>query len=171
MEKGFNGGSISKGPPDQYSITISSLQTVPDTRLHKNISGPKREQTGIDKVKWAYMKVALLFALSILITWVPASANRVYGLIYPDQPSYAANVASALVLPLQGFWNTIIYFTTSLTICRAILERLRNGKQQFISFERRPQEFVRLGNWRGRTDKGSDGESTVELSNNGLSRE
>ena len=36
-------------------------------------------------------------AASILITWVPASINRVYGLRYPTDPSYVLNVMSAIV--------------------------------------------------------------------------
>jgi len=82
----------------------------------------------MDKVKWAYFRVAMLFAVSILITWVPASVNRVYGLRYPEHPSYILNIGSAIVLPLQGFWNTVIYFTTSLTICRNVIGRVRRGK-------------------------------------------
>lgn len=72
----------------------------------------------MDKIKWAYTRCALLFAISILITWVPASVNRVHGLRYPTQPSFALNIGSAVVLPLQGFWNSVIYFWTSARICK-----------------------------------------------------
>tara|TARA_R110002060_G_scaffold59648_9_gene69477 strand:+ start:875 stop:1219 length:345 start_codon:yes stop_codon:yes gene_type:complete len=43
--------------------------------------------------------------------------NRVYGLRYPTRPSFALNIGSAIVLPLQGFWNTVVYFWTSWGIC------------------------------------------------------
>jgi hypothetical protein len=98
----------------------------------------------MDKVKYAYTRVALLFCTSILITWVPASINRVYGLRHPDNPSFALNAASAVVLPLQGFWNTVIYFVTSLGICRGVIEgwrtkrKLGKGKEKGI-------EIVHLG--------------------------
>jgi hypothetical protein len=84
-----------------------------------------RRPSAIDKIKWAYTKCALLFAASILITWVPASVNRVHGLQYPKHPSFVLNVGSAIVLPLQGFWNTVIYFTTSLGICRNVWRKWR----------------------------------------------
>jgi hypothetical protein len=109
---------------DHYSITISSVRDskhgLPTPRAGVFTKG---SSTSIDRVKWAYTKCALLFAVSILITWVPASVNRVYGLIYPTKPSFALNVGSALVLPLQGFWNTVIYFTTSLSTCRVVWAR------------------------------------------------
>jgi hypothetical protein len=63
----------------------------------------------------------MLFAISILVTWVPASVNRIHGLKNPTDPSFALNVGSALVLPLQGFWNAVIYFVTSLNICKTVL--------------------------------------------------
>ena len=36
-----------------------------------------------------------------------------HNLIHPDDESFGLNVASAVVLPLQGVWNAIIYFSTS----------------------------------------------------------
>jgi hypothetical protein len=59
----------------------------------------------MDKINLAYTKCAALFALSIVVTWVPSSANRVYGLNHIADSSFALNVASAAVLPLQGFWT------------------------------------------------------------------
>jgi len=116
---------------DNYTITISAKMCAasnPKT-TRRLLAWPKRPST-MDKVKWAYFKVAMLFAVSILITWVPASVNRVYGLRYPENPSYALNIGSAIVLPLQGFWNTVIYFTTSLTICKKVFGRVRDGKEE-----------------------------------------
>ena len=52
----------------------------------------------------------------MLVTWTPSSINRVYALIHPAEVSYVLNVASAAVLPLQGVWNAVIYFTTSWRI-------------------------------------------------------
>lgn len=78
-----------------------------------------RRMDRIDNVKWAYTKVALLFAASILVTWVPASVNRVYGLFHQADPSFGTNVASAIVLPLQGFWNSVIFFSTSVPIIKS----------------------------------------------------
>jgi hypothetical protein len=109
---------------DQYSITISA----PSTKTQSAMWFKKPVGTSMDKIKWAYTKVALLFAISILITWVPASINRVYGLRYPKNPSFPLNVGSAIVLPLQGFWNTVIYFSTSLSICKSVWAEWRESR-------------------------------------------
>lgn len=116
----------------------------------------------MDKIKWAYTKVALLFAVSILITWVPASVNRVYGLRFPTKPSYILNIGSAVVLPLQGFWNTVIYFTTSLSICRGVWARFKARKGD-KGFQKLGMGMGgRVGLKREKGDGASD--STVELS-------
>jgi hypothetical protein len=119
-------------PNDQYSITICAHgdkreKDATSPRTIRSSTFPRRP-SAVDKVKWAYTKCALLFAASILITWVPASVNRVHGLLHPKHPSFALNVGSAIVLPLQGFWNTVIYFTTSLAICRDVWRNWRDRK-------------------------------------------
>ncbi|KAG9231112.1 G-protein-like protein coupled receptor [Amylocarpus encephaloides] len=120
-------GQTELEPNEQYSITICA-HNDPLTRLRGNTFGLRGSNVGapIDKIKWAYTKVAILFAISILVTWVPASINRIHGLVCPARPSFGLNVGSAVVLPLQGFWNAIIYFATSLGICRKVWRRWRS---------------------------------------------
>ena len=138
----------------EYSISISAhdhrLPPTPRAGLF-----PKMPSS-MDKVKWAYTKCAMLFAISILITWIPASVNRVYGLRYPTKPSFVLNIGSALVLPLQGFWNSVIYFTTSFSICKNCWADIRSRKD---GHGFRMLEIVHM---RGRWAKESD--SMVELS-------
>lgn len=143
---------------ENYSITITAPQSA--TEPARTPAKFIRRPTGMDKVKWAYTKVALLFAISILITWVPASANRVYGLRYPDHPSYALNVGSALVLPLQGFWNTVIFFSTSLGICRGVWARFVKRRRAWKGAD----ELRRLGMAHIGAQQEKEGESMVELS-------
>jgi len=137
---------------DQYTITISARERIPS--MPRATMFPRRPSS-MDKIKWAYTKCAMLFAISILITWVPASVNRVYGLRYPKNPSFALNVGSAIVLPLQGFWNTVIYFTTSLSICRGVIARFRSKNQ--------PRGFTVLDDRRTR-NRNKETDSTIELS-------
>lgn len=47
------------------------------------------------------------------IAQVPSTANRVYSLVLPHKASFELNYISGLVLPLQGFWNSIIYVSIS----------------------------------------------------------
>lgn len=72
----------------------------------------------LDPVKLAYLRTSFVFAISILVTWTPSSINRVHNLIHPNDVSFGLNVASAVVLPLQGVWNAIIYFSTSWGVCK-----------------------------------------------------
>lgn len=79
---------------------------------------------------WIYTKYAILFFVALLATWVrlplplemtdshwqsqvPSTANRVYTLIRPDDFCFGLNYVSSFVLPLQGFWNSLIYVSIS----------------------------------------------------------
>lgn len=110
--------SASHLPSSLPSLSWPTTPSFPPTSpSYPTTTHPPKRQ-GIDKIKYAYTRTALLFAISILITWVPASVNRVYGLRYPEDPSYALNIASAVVLPLQGFWNSILFFGSSATVLK-----------------------------------------------------
>lgn len=138
---------------NRYSINISSSDQAGP--LHRRRSNTTTLSHNMDKVKWAYTKVAILFAVSIFITWVPSSVNRVYSLRYPE-PNYALNISSAVVLPLQGFWNTVIYFTTSASTCKRVWNRFKGRKS-------RASRFVMLETARRRRDDKDRG-SVVEMS-------
>lgn len=84
----------------------------------------------VDDIKYKYTKSALLFTASILITWIPPSINRVYSAIYTNrQWSYPLSVASALVLPSQGLWNTLIFFSTSVPTCKRVWRKIKEGQR------------------------------------------
>jgi hypothetical protein len=140
---------------DRYSVTISSFpataattKTVPPNQEGKN-------HVSMNRVIMAYTKCAALFAASLLVTWIPSSANRVYGLIYPTKVSYALNAASAFVLPLQGFWNAVIYFVTSFAACRALCS---NSGLRVPAFSYSTRFLTNIGRQKRETD------STVEFS-------
>ncbi|KAL5619964.1 hypothetical protein FOBRF1_003210 [Fusarium oxysporum] len=81
-----------------------------------------RPSNDVYRAAWAYTKVAMLFFAVILITWIPSSANRMYSHIHPSEVSKPLQFMSATVLPLQGFWNAVIYAVTSWAACKALLE-------------------------------------------------
>ena len=59
---------------------------------------------------------------------VPSSINRVYSLIHPSLVSLPFTYASGIVLPLMGFWNAVIYVTTSWAAVRLLFSgKLDNG--------------------------------------------
>ncbi|KAG4439535.1 hypothetical protein IFR05_004975 [Cadophora sp. M221] len=160
-------------PPDtaarinHYSISISSLP--PSQEGQHTTSSPIQAADnsfrlgGVDNVTWAYTKCAALFAASLLITWVPSSANRVYSLVAVGTVSYPLAALSAFVLPLQGFWNSIIYFTTSRAACKEAWNS--RPRMRWISKPRmvRNKSRIRLGSV-GSKDRGT--ESMIELSTN-----
>ena len=78
---------------------------------------------------WLYARVAFLFFCALLIAWVPSSINRLYSLAHPDRLNFGLNFTETLVLPLQGFWNAIVYVITSQTACRN-LWRSVTGRQE-----------------------------------------
>lgn len=72
----------------------------------------------LDPVKMAYLRTSFIFGFSVLITWIPSSINRLYSLANDGKVSFQLSVASGCVLPLQGVWNAIIYFTTGCNIIK-----------------------------------------------------
>ncbi|KAI9772674.1 MAG: hypothetical protein M1840_000269 [Geoglossum simile] len=103
----------------EYSITIESGAKTPKSpRI-------ERPRTALDAntAAWGYTRIAFLFFIALLITWVPSSVNRVYSLVHPEKTNFPLNFVASLVLPLQGFWNGLIYFTTSLPASRNLWRR------------------------------------------------
>lgn len=91
------------------------------TRLRGVKSSASLKLKRLDPVKMAYLRTSFIFAFAVLITWIPSSINRLYSLTHDNKVSFQWSVASGCVLPLQGVWNAIIYFTTSWkTFCEEI---------------------------------------------------
>ncbi|KAH6854081.1 hypothetical protein B0I37DRAFT_21732 [Chaetomium sp. MPI-CAGE-AT-0009] len=125
-------------PPFTTTLTITSAhprerpkppRTSLPTRLARAWRKFQRKLATLDPIKLAYLRTSFVFALSILVTWTPSSINRVYSLAYPARTSYGLNLASAVVLPLQGLWNAIIFAATSWHILRdEWVESRRRGR-------------------------------------------
>ncbi|KAF5984887.1 hypothetical protein FCOIX_2365 [Fusarium coicis] len=73
-----------------------------------------------DPIKRAYLFTTFMFTLSVLVTWVPASITRIHSLLNRDVP-YSYQVAIAAVMPLQGLWNALIFFTTSRGVLKDVI--------------------------------------------------
>lgn len=108
------------------TVTVGSpvQVTEDDCELRKTSSAGqagvrRRNNAAMDAntAAWGYAKVAMLMFVALFIVWVPSTVNRVYSLVHPDHPLYVLNLMSALVLPLQGFWNAMIYIATSWSQC------------------------------------------------------
>ncbi|KAL8686574.1 MAG: hypothetical protein Q9218_007008, partial [Villophora microphyllina] len=60
-----------------------------------------------------YARVAFLFFIALLITWVPSSVNRAYALAHPENINFGLNFTSAIVFSSQGLLNCMVYMATS----------------------------------------------------------
>lgn len=101
----------------QQNATVSATKPrEPSTllsRLRRVKSNASLKLKRLDPVKMAYLRTSFIFGFAILITWIPSSVNRLYSLTYHGRVNFQLSVASGCVLPLQGVWNALIYFTTS----------------------------------------------------------
>lgn len=139
-----NGGSGSGKTKQQQQHPQQGQHAQPRNFFRRMSGGTRRfgaRLKNMDPVKLAYLRTSFVFAISILVTWTPSSINRVYTLIYPLEASYGLNIAAAVVLPLQGVWNAVIYFTTSWKIFREEMESTRAGRRVFL--------WLRLNSRRG----------------------
>ncbi|KAI9850425.1 MAG: hypothetical protein M1838_005702 [Thelocarpon superellum] len=120
-----DGSGEPAGRYQPYSITIEGNPPT-TTALTRATQATTIAET--NRAAWGYARCAFFFFVVMLITWIPSSVNRVYGLVHPTQFSFALNFVAALVLPLQGFWNSVIYIMTSLPACRSLWYQLRGTR-------------------------------------------
>jgi hypothetical protein len=110
------------------TVTISALPNSSKYSVFRSIFSSLRylfvDSTHLspsDRTSLAYSRVAFLFLASNLITWVPASINRVQSIRHPDTPNFSLNILAAIVLPLQGLWNCVIYLVVNKSMIRGVL--------------------------------------------------
>jgi hypothetical protein len=171
---GRRGSEASSNPRGNaaYSVTISSDKRLsmlgeagaPAPLPKSQPRGPvsqRRRNYELNNAAWSYTKCALLFFTAMLVTWIPSSANRVYSVVHSDRTSAPLEFMSALVLPLQGFWNAVIYITTSWRACKNLF--------QDLGLARRPKVTeligIRPGFMQRNAAKSYESESMTELQN------
>ncbi|QPG94691.1 hypothetical protein C2857_006734 [Epichloe festucae Fl1] len=122
-------------PAAQYFSTVSAtpLRKTPESgplgRFATATNSAASKFVVADPVKRAYLRTSLLFALSVLVTWIPSSLNRIYSWMQGQSP-YQFHVATSAVLPLQGLWNSLIFFISSWDVVKNHLHlprKLRPG--------------------------------------------
>jgi hypothetical protein len=119
--------------PIEQQQTRASVQ-VPSQQQQRSVGNPaRRRNRELNNAAWQYTKCALLFFTAILITWVPSSSNRVYSVFHPQSSSQTLEFMSAFVLPLQGFWNALIYMVTSWSACKSLMSDLRTGRHPDVT--------------------------------------
>ncbi|KAG5986058.1 hypothetical protein E4U54_005640 [Claviceps lovelessii] len=155
-------GQDSSGPSGVYSVHItadtgaahdkddvmSSKRGPTQHPPRKAANMARRRNHELNNAAWSYTKCSILFFTAIIITWIPSSANRVYSLIHDKQTALPLEFMSAFVLPLQGFWNAVIYATTSWSACKELLDHFRIKKPSVFSTEaggKARQRMSRIG--------------------------
>ncbi|KAK2789049.1 hypothetical protein FQN52_006416 [Onygenales sp. PD_12] len=108
--------STSLEPMRSSSQNQSQSQSQSSTKsfLHRQSSIERHNAT------YMYTKRVSLFFISLLVTWAPSTMNRIYLIVHPERPSFGLSYAASLVLPLQGFWNFVVYTGTSIDAIRAL---------------------------------------------------
>ncbi|KKA29782.1 hypothetical protein TD95_005190 [Thielaviopsis punctulata] len=100
-------------------VSTSAISAFRKSQSNRSLVGQLREKVRrLDPVKVAYLRTSFIFAISVLVTWIPSSVNRIHDLVHPEEIHFGLSVTSAAVLPLQGVWNAIIFFTTSWDIVK-----------------------------------------------------
>ncbi|KFZ12514.1 hypothetical protein V501_04167 [Pseudogymnoascus sp. VKM F-4519 (FW-2642)] len=104
------------------TVMSSSNRPLGDTQSRANPAAEDRRASfEANSITWTYSKVAMLFLLALLVTWIPPTSNRIYNFVN-SAPNFTLSYLSALVVPLQGFWNSIIYVATSYAAVKSIFD-------------------------------------------------
>jgi hypothetical protein len=111
----------------QSDPTPIRTERSPKSARHESgdSSAQRWKATEASSAAWAYTKYAILFFIALLVTWVPSTANRVFAFAHPNDFSFGLNYAASFVLPLQGFWNSLIYVSISWPAFRTLWRDLR----------------------------------------------
>ncbi|KAM0554030.1 hypothetical protein ACHAPJ_007105 [Fusarium lateritium] len=138
------GPTIRPEPVHSANIYTGPAPPVASSSEQRNITTQNLDRTRrspSDEAAMAYAKCALLFFTAMLITWIPASANRLYVLI-DGKASVTLGYLSAFVLPLQGFWNALIYYYTSRAACKQVIASLRTGRRRLEESDLNASSFA-----------------------------
>ncbi|KID95640.1 G-protein coupled receptor, partial [Metarhizium majus ARSEF 297] len=129
-----NNAMVSDGKPvlPIPGTTIHHASTV-QIASHRLSKPARRHIHELNNAAWSYTKCAILFFTALLITWIPSSANRVYSAVHLGEVSVPLQFMSAFVLPLQGFWNAVIYAVTSWGACKNVFHDWKLGWRQAVS--------------------------------------
>jgi hypothetical protein len=97
-------------PPEAYSVVVSTRSPTHQPTYSARPPNQHQRDNHNASALFTYIRTSLLFFVVLIITWVPSSLNRVYSLVYPDRPpNYPLSLLSSIVLPLQGFWNAVVF--------------------------------------------------------------
>ncbi len=162
------------GLPIQSNTVAPHLQTPPAPKQYQTRHVHRKAAYDASNAAWSYTKCALLFFVVMLVTWIPSSGNRIFSVVRGGKISLPLEIMSAMVLPLQGFWNAIIYIATSRNACRILWDDMfaasaqPTGSRGANALGDRgcragPNNFQLMGTSTGNPGRSYETESTTEL--------
>lgn len=94
----------------------------------------------LDQGSKNYLWITFTFYLAILIVWVVSTTNRVYSLIWPGEASKALLLGSAIVLPMQGLFNGILFHICGRRAIRDFLSKrsARKHAARILKWQNKP---------------------------------
>ena len=127
-------GSEQSVDVDPYSVHVrvnppASARPLPAALRMRTLTRDAAERE-TNAEAWLYARVAFLFFVALLITWVPTSVNRMYALANPTVFNYPLNYLASFLFPLQGFWNVIVYVLSSQTAVRRLFDGWGSGRRR-----------------------------------------
>ncbi|KAI9695156.1 MAG: hypothetical protein M1820_008862 [Bogoriella megaspora] len=126
--------------PDEADVDMSPVTTV---EIHLPASRRAHQAAS------SYYKVSLLMFIALFAVWVPSTVNRVYALVVPTEENFSLSFIAAMVLPMQGFWNCLVFVGTSWPELRREFRKLfSKAKQGAKTRHRGDQAGVDLGTWK-----------------------
>ncbi|EAS35151.3 uncharacterized protein CIMG_00505 [Coccidioides immitis RS] len=162
---GGSGDAPQQEPPEESSDNLESLPgaanlthptstgAMADLESQLSAQTPGSEETTTRrgfterKAARAYAKLASLYFLSLLVTWIPPTSNRTYIFAHPASPSFALLLASGVAVALQGFWNGVIFFSTSWDAVKSSYKTLKSPHNWSMpALFRRPFIFLHFLN-------------------------
>jgi len=78
----------------------------------------------VEEAQKQYVTIAFMYFIGLMLVWIPASANRVWSLIYPGEFNYGLQCVAAFVLPIQGLVNFIIFVYVTRNELQVLARRL-----------------------------------------------
>ncbi|PNS21595.1 MMS19 nucleotide excision repair [Sphaceloma murrayae] len=110
---------------DYTSNTSDKTVRYPDLPALLQVRSYTRQvaQDSVNPEAWLYARVAFLFYIALIITWIPSSINRIYSLARPGEVSFALSYMASFLFPLQAFWNLVVYVITSRRACENLMRR------------------------------------------------
>ena len=111
----------------QYMINIESATNrkrgIPGINVRTITRDVASHETNAES--WLYARAAFLFFITLAITWIPASAFRIYSVANNKAENFGLSYVASFLFPLQGFWNAVVYIITSRTACKEFWNSIR----------------------------------------------